>query len=163
MSPQETAQSRFKKVKKNTFGIANPCTPLSSNTFGMASYPTPVSISSRANTRSIRLNTGNRQHQLEEILPSESHRSSFLSMSPLAIKSDYYGKSKTHHRQHDTLEIPLQENLYHSDDGNKGHFHQLPSLKIYASQDPNLAPPSSISRFSFQSAMNLAREKKKWL
>lgn len=158
-SPQETAQSRFKKARKNFSGVANPCTPLSSNVFGMASYPTPVSISSRIKTSSIKVNTSNHKHQLEDISPSEFHRSSFESMSPLAIKSEYYSKSNTQHHQRDTLEIPLQ-NLYHSNKGNKSHRHQLHSPQI---QDPYLASPSSISTFSFISAMNLAREKKKWL
>lgn len=161
LSPQETAQSRFKKAKKNTSKIANPCTPLSSKIFGMTSYLTPVSISSRTKTSSSRLNTGNCQYQLEEIPPSESHLFSFESTSPLTIKSDYYGKSKTHNHQHDTLKIPPR-NFYRSNNGNKSYFYQLHSPKI-SPQNPYHAPPSSISRFSFHSAMNLAREKRKWL
>lgn len=138
-TPQRTAQSQFKRVKKNTSGVANPRTPSSSNAFGMASYPTPVSISSRPKTSRIRFETSDSEQQLEEILPSAFHRSSFESMSPLALKSVNYDKSKTHqhHYQRDTSEIPLQD--------------------LYS------APPSSISTFSFHSAMNLAREKKKWL
>lgn len=157
-SPQGTAQSRFEKAKKSTSGVANPSTPLSSNVYGMASYPTPVSISSRIKKSNVKLSISNHQLQLEEVSPSEFRRSSFESRSPLTIKSDYYSKSNTHH-QRDTLEIPL-ENQYHSNNGNQSRCHQFHSPKI---QDPYLASLSSISELSFISAMNLARQKKKWL
>lgn len=82
-------------------------------------------------------------------------------MSPLAMKSDFFNKSKTQDYQRDESEIPLLT-LYHSKKSNRDHHYQSHPPKIHL-QDLYLAPPSPISRFSFHSAMNLARERKKWL
>ena len=135
-----TAQSRFKQAKKNTAGIPNPRTPrsgVSSNAFGINAYPTPLSISSSRLKTDRMTSNNNPEHLSEEMLQSAFYRSYFESMSPLAMKSDYYHKSKIHRHQRNTSDIPLQD-LYQ-------------------------APSSSITIFSFRSALNLAREKKKWL
>lgn len=153
-------QSRYKQAKKITYSVANLRTPLSSNAFGIGSYPTPVSIPSRTKTSRIRFNTSNHQRPSEEILPSTFHRSSFECISPLAMKFNYYNKSKTHHNQRDTSET-LVQNLDHNN-SNKNHCRQCHPFKIPL-QDPYIAQPSPISNFSFHSAMNLAREKKRWL
>lgn len=77
------------------------------------------------------------------------------------MKFDYYNTSKTHRRQRHTSEIPLHD-LYHSKKGKERCQNQRDDSEIPL-QDLYVAPHSPISKFSFYSALNLAREKKKCL
>ena len=160
-----SAQTRFKQTKKNTSGIVNPSTPrtgLSSNPSGTDSYPTPSSLSaSRLDTGRMTPNTGNPQAPSEWILHSSFHRSSFESMSPLAMKSDHYNEGKTHRHQRDESEIPLQVR-YNKNKTKTHHLHHQRNTSDISLKDMYLSP-TSLSKFSFRSALNLAREKRKWL
>ena len=165
VTPPNTALSRFKQAKKNTSGVTNLCTPragVSSNPLETDLYSTPLSISSSTlKTGRMMSNTSNPQHPSEEILHSSFHRSLSESMSPMVIKSDHYNKSKTHHHQRDTSEIPLQD-LYNSNKSKTHRHHHHRDTSEIPLQNMYLAPPSLVSKFSFLSALNLAREKKKW-
>lgn len=103
----------------------------------------------------------NPQRNSGEILDSSFRRASFESMSPLAMESGHDNESNTSRNQRNTSDIPLLE-LYNSNKSNTREDHQRGTSEIPL-QDMYLAPPSSVSNFSFLSALNLAREKKKWL
>ncbi len=161
MAPENTVQSRLKQAKKNNSGFAKLCTPrpnVSSDPFGL---PTPSRTSSKLKTGRMRSKTSNPQNPSGEILASTFHRSSFESMSPLAMKFDYYNNSQTHRRRRHTSEIPLQD-LYHRKKKKERCQNQRGESEIPL-QDLYLAPHSPISKFSLHSALKLAREKKKWL
>lgn len=101
----------------------------------------------------MKSNTSNPHHPTVETLHSSFHGSSFESISPVAMKSDHYIKSETHDHQEDLSEIPLQD-LYISDQSNTHGQHQRDTSELL---------PQDVSEFSFLYALNLAREKKKWL
>ena len=132
------------------------------NPFETDSYPIPLSVSSsRLETGRMTFNTSNPQHPTEEILHSSFHRSSSESISPLAMESDHYDKSKTQHHQCNTSEIPPQD-LYSSNKSNTyRHHHQYDTSEITL-QGTYLAPPSLVLKSSFLPALKLAREKRKW-
>ena len=86
----------------------------------------------------------------------------------MAMNSNHYNASESHHHQGDTSQIQPQD-IYNDNRSipyrHHHHYHpyhqrDTPGILL---QDMYLAPPLQVSKFSFLSALNLAREKKKWL
>lgn len=82
-------------------------------------------------------------------------------MSPLAMKYDHCRNSSTNRGRRHTSEIPLQD-LYYSKKSEECRQNQRDKSEIPL-QDLYLAPHSPISIFSFDTALRLACEKKRWL
>lgn len=112
--------------------------------------------------------SNNLQRPKEEILDSPFHQRSFDNNPPMAMNYNHYNTSETHHYQSYTSQFQRQD-LYN---GNRSipyrhHHHHHPHHQLDTPriplQDIYTAPPLQVSKFSFLAALNLAREKKKWL
>ena len=164
MALENTVQLQFKQAKKNNYGGAELCTPLahvSLDPFGSNPHLIPPRTPANLKIGRMRSNTRNTQNPSKEILASTFHRFFFESMSPLAMKYDHCNNISTHRRRRHTSKIPLQD-LYYSKKSEECRQTQRDKSEI-SLQDLYLAPHLPISKFSFYTALSLAREKKKWL